>query len=474
MCNPFSFPPDVPSRVKVMILQRVRSEGLSHISYLLGSGNEAVVIDPRRDCDGYIEIAREHDLAIKYILETHRNEDYVTGSPELSSLTGAEIYHGGRLPFGFGHTIADGEALTIGELELRAIHTPGHTYESMSYVLSEQEHRHEPVMVFTGDCLFVGDVGRTDLLGRTEQPRLAEALYESIFEKLLPLGDATIVCPAHSMGSLCGAALSAREESTVGLERKLNPMLQMEREAFVNAKSTDSYPRPPYFDVMEKLNLEGPPILGRLAVPRPLEPAYVSELLDQGATIADTRNYQCFAGAHIKGSLNIWIPGLPTQAGWFLPHDRPIVLVLSDRSYDGLAARYLARLGFDNVAGYLCSGAESCGLAAWVEEAWPVDRSELITVQELGAGGNGYAILDTRSRGEWQEGHIPGAMNIFLGELPQRIADVPRDRRVATICSSGNRASLAASILRSKGWSEVYPVMGGMKAWRAASYPVVS
>lgn len=456
-----------------MILERVRSEGLSQISYMIGSDREAAVIDPRRDCEAYLDIAKNEDLKIRHILETHRHEDYVTGSPELSSMTGAEIYHGDGLPFRFGQTLRDGETLAFGELELRALHTPGHTYESMSYLLSEQDHPQQPVMVFTGDCLFVGDVGRTDLLGRDEALRLAEALYESIFERLLPLGDGVMVCPAHSMGSLCGGALSAREESTLGLERKTNPILQMDREAFVRAKSAESYPRPPYFRMMEKLNLEGPPLMQGLAMPKPLQPSQFGGLLEQGAVVADTRNYQYFAAAHIRGSINLWLSGLSTQAGWFLPYDRPLLLILADRSYAEVASRYLARLGLDNVAGYLCSGAESCGLAAWVDEARPVQRSALLTVQELNAGRNRFRILDVRSVGEWREGHIPGALNILLGDLPQRFADVPRDRPVATICSSGNRASLGASILRARGFGEVLPVMGGMKAWRAAGYPTV-
>jgi len=456
-----------------LILEKIRSEGLSHISYLIGSDREAVVIDPRRDCGAYLDIAEEEDLTIRYILDTHRNEDYVTGSPELSSMTGAEIHHGGGLPFGFGRTIRDGDALAVGELELRAIHTPGHTHESMSYLLFEQEHGRQPLIAFTGDCLFVGDVGRTDLLGKDEQPRLARALYESIFDKLLPLGDDVMVCPAHSMGSLCGGALSAREESTIGLERKLNPMLQMGMETFVDAKSTESYPRPPYFGMMERLNLEGPALMGHLPIPGPLKPARFNELLEKGAVVADTRNYQYFAAAHIRGSVNLWLSGLPMQAGWFLPYDRPILLVFADRSYAEVAARYLARLGLDNVAGYLCSGAESCGLAAWVDEARSVERSGLLTVHELHAGTDRFFVLDVRSPGEWQEGHVPRASNVFLGDLPHRLTDVPRGRPVAVICSSGNRASLGASLLRAKGVGEVYPVMGGMKAWRAAGYPTV-
>jgi hydroxyacylglutathione hydrolase len=212
-----------------MIFERIKSEGLAHLSYFIGSEDEAVVIDPRRDCQVYVDLARREGMTIKYIFETHRNEDYIVGSLELKNLTEAEIYHGRGLEFKYGNFVDDGQGFSFGKLKLTALHTPGHTDESMSYTLADLETGKEPVMVFTGDALFVGDVGRTDLYGPEEAPRMASNLYDSIFNKILPLGDQVILCPAHGAGSVCGGAISKREYSTLGLERIYNPVLQKRR-----------------------------------------------------------------------------------------------------------------------------------------------------------------------------------------------------------------------------------------------------
>ena len=219
-----------------LILKRVKSEGLAHISYFVGSGNEAVVIDPRRDCQTYVDIAQREEMEIKYIFETHRNEDYVIGSCELAHHTGARVYHGPDLDFRYGDTLKDGQILNFGHMKLIAIHTSGHTDESTSYMLIDTALDDSAIMVFTGDTLFVGDVGRTDLYGPKEVVRLSENLYDSIFNKILPLGDGVILCPAHGAGSICGGAISEREWSTLGLERLYNPLLQKSREEFVRFK----------------------------------------------------------------------------------------------------------------------------------------------------------------------------------------------------------------------------------------------
>ncbi len=202
-----------------MIFERIKSEGIAHISYLIGSNDEMVVIDPRRDCQVYIDLAKQEEMRIKYIFETHRNEDYVIGSLELAHSAGAKIYHGPGLVFKYGETLKDGQEFYFGTLKLTSIHTPGHTDESMSYALADLTAGKEPIMVFTGDTLFVGDVGRTDLYGPKEATRMAENLYSSIFNRLLPLGDRVILRPAHGGGSVCGGTISEREESTLGLER---------------------------------------------------------------------------------------------------------------------------------------------------------------------------------------------------------------------------------------------------------------
>ncbi|MFA5367863.1 MAG: MBL fold metallo-hydrolase, partial [Dehalococcoidia bacterium] len=212
-----------------MIFERVKSEGLAHISYFIGSGSSAAVIDPRRDCQVYVDLAQKHGLKIKHIFETHRNEDYAVGSVELRNMTGADIYHGGGLNWKYGNTVDDGREFRIGRIKISAMATPGHTDESMSYVVYDVSYVKTPIMVFTGDTLFIGDVGRTDFGGRDNIERMSSSQHDSIFNRILPLGDSVILCPAHGAGSLCGANIADRDESTLGFERLNNPMLQMSR-----------------------------------------------------------------------------------------------------------------------------------------------------------------------------------------------------------------------------------------------------
>ncbi len=450
-----------------MIFKRVKSEGLAHISYFLGSDNKAIVIDPRRDCQVYLDLAQRNEMKIKKIFETHRNEDYVIGSRELAHFTGAKIYHGPGLDFKYGETLKDGQDFHFGKMKLTAIHTPGHTDESMSYALVDTSFGDEPIMVFTGDTLFIGDVGRTDLYGPKEVPRLAESLYNSIFNKILPLGDGIILCPAHGAGSVCGGAISEREQSTLGLERLHNPALQKTKEDFIKFKIDERHERPTYFRKMEQYNLEGPPLLGGLPSPPSLSPREFQKRMERGALVVDTRLPAAFGGAHIKGSYSIWLGGLPMFAGWVLPYNKPILLVLEDREYLEMAVRYLLRLGYDNLEGYLCGGIEACGLESWYAEALPTAHLGLLTVQELKERldrKDKLSVLDVRSDKEWNERHIEGAFHIYVGHLKERLDELLVDQPIAVICRVGNRASLGASILRRR-YPEVYNVLGGMLAW---------
>jgi hydroxyacylglutathione hydrolase len=240
-----------------MFLQIIRSEGLFHLSYLIGHDGRAAVIDPRRDCRIYVDMAHSRGARIEYIFETHRNEDYVIGSKELAHLTGAEIRHGGRLDFEYGRAVADGDTFDLGDLRLEILETPGHTFESISIAVTDTGFGEAPVAVFTGDALFVGDVGRTDFFpDRAEE--VAGLLYESIFRKILPLGDQAILYPAHGAGSVCGEGMAEREFSTLGMERISNPVLQMkDRDVFIRFKASEHHDKPPYFRRMEKYNLEG-------------------------------------------------------------------------------------------------------------------------------------------------------------------------------------------------------------------------
>jgi hydroxyacylglutathione hydrolase len=454
-----------------MIFNRIKSAGIAQNSYFLGSGNTAVVIDPRRDIDIYTDIARQNGLRIEYVLETHRNEDFAVGSIELSHAAGVRIYHGPGLDWKYGETIEDGQEIKAGRLKFTALHTPGHTDESMSYAMTDTSTGKTPVMVFTGDTLFVGETGRIDLNGPEEAPRLASSLHDSLFKKLLPLGDGVIICPAHGGGSVCGRHIAERDESSIGIEKAQDRALQLKtKDEFVRIKLAEKLETPYYFRQMEKYNLEGPPLLNQLPWPAPLSPADFRKEMESGATVIDTSEEAAFGGLHIKGSYSIWLEGLPVFAGWVMPYDRPILLVIEDPSHLDRAVRYLVRAGYDRIAGYLKGGIES-----WYNEGLTVESLPLLSVHDLKDMLDRIekpVVLDTRGQEEWESGHIEGAMHIYVGHLEKRLSEVPRDRTIATVCRTGHRAGLAASILLRTGYQNVHNVPGSMMAWKAAGYPI--
>jgi hydroxyacylglutathione hydrolase len=455
-----------------MIFERIKSEGLAHNSYFIGSGSSAVVIDPRRDIDVYLDLALKNEMGLKYILETHRNEDYVIGSLELAKATGAEIYHGSGLDWKYGDSLKDGQEYRIGSLNITAINTPGHTDESISCFLVDLASGNAPIMVFTGDALFVGDVGRVDLYGAAESPRLAAALWNSIYHRLLPLGDSVILYPAHGAGSVCGVNIANRDESTLGIERLQNSSLQIKNhDAFIKYKVDEHPEKPPYFVRVEKYNQFGPPLLGHLSLPSLLTPADFRKHMEKGAVVVDTSLPPAFGGAHIQGSYSIWLEGLPNFAGWLLPYDKPVLLVLEDQNQLEKAVRYLIRLGYDNIAGFLKEGVEG-----WYNAGFPVENLPLLNVFQLKEKldrREDLFVLDVRRQDEWDRGHIQGALHIFAGEVEQRLNEIPRDKPVAVHCSVGHRAGIAASVLLRAGYKTVYNVLGSTTAWRHAGFPLI-
>ncbi|HDQ06050.1 MAG TPA: MBL fold metallo-hydrolase [Candidatus Bathyarchaeota archaeon] len=453
-----------------MLIQTVKSEIVSHLSYIVGNKNEAAVIDPRRDCQAYLDIANRWGAKIKYIFETHRNEDYVIGSLELANLTDAPIFHGPGLPWKFGKTLQDNQEFKVGSLKIRALHTPGHTPESISYVLYDLEAGGEPVIVFTGDALFVGDVGRTDFFGEEMTPVMSEKLYDSITKRLFPLGDGVIVCPAHGAGSVCGGKISEREISTIGIEKKTNPMLNLSKEEFIKQKTAERHQTPPYFKKMEDFNLNGPPILGTIPNPHPLTPSEFKKAAET-AYIIDTRTPAAFGGAHIKGSFSL-PPSRLSTVGWIADYNKPILLVVEDIEALDFAVRNLLRLGLDKIAGYLNGGIE-----AWYKEGLPLAKTGLLSVHELKKmidSKQKIAILDVRRESEWNEGRIEGATRIYLGHLPKQTDQLPRDVPVVVVCKTGNRSSFGTSILVRAGFDKVYNVLGGTSAWVKAGFPLTT
>ncbi len=442
-----------------MFIKTIRSEGLAHNSYFVGDGGEAAVIDPRRDCGVYLEHAAAREVKITRILETHRNEDYLVGSPELALRTGATIHHGARATFAYGRPVRDGDRIEVGQVSFEVLETPGHTAESLSFVLYDGDR---PFAVFTGDALFVGSVGRTDLM--SDDPAAnAATLFDSLHDKLLPLPDGTVVCPAHGAGSVCGVGIRDLPFSTIGHERATNPFLSMGREEFVAAKADEVTYRPPYFRRMEELNLAGPPAPPRRWLRTPLA---APEL--EGLQVVDIRSPTAFGAGHIPGSLSIWREGLGAFMGWVLDYDRPIAVV-DDFNLDleEVMAQFV-RLGYDNLAGYLGGGFQT-----WFRSGRPVGQLPVWSVHDLHTRLGEVTVLDVRDGNNRREqGAIPGSLHIYAGELATRLEEVPFDRPVAAHCDVGYKGSLAASLLAARGVPCVANVLGGFAAWKNAGYPV--
>ncbi|MCF7837754.1 MAG: MBL fold metallo-hydrolase [Candidatus Marinimicrobia bacterium] len=454
-----------------MFIEKIKSEGLAHLSYIVGDGDEAVVVDPRRDCEVYIKIAQREGVRITHIFETHRNEDYVIGSCDLARRTGAVIHHGVGLDFAYGESVAEDDAFAVGDLRLRVLHTPGHTLESISLVLTDRSSGETPVAVFTGDALFVGDVGRTDFYPDRKR-EVAGLLYDSLFNKLLPLGDQAILYPAHGAGSVCGDSMAAREFSTLGHERRHNPVLQKtEREAFIDYKVNEHHTQPAYFRKMEALNKDGAPPLDRLPVPVPMTPAAVNQAVKDGALLLDLRSPEAIAGAFIPGSLAIPLDMLPAYAGYLLEYDYDLVLVPEEPEQVPVAVRYLIRMGYERISGYLKGG-----MHAWEVSGREYDRINAVhanTLNERLHGDTAFTLLDVRKASEFSAGRLHNATHIFLGDLQERLGELDRRQPVVTFCGSGRRAIIAASILKRHGFESVEDALGSMAACKRVGCSIV-
>lgn len=470
-----------------MLMHQRFVPGLAIASYILGDEKtgEAVVVDPTRDVSDYVEYARKNDLHIKHIVETHVHADFVSGSRELKSRLNDEptihcSSHGGEqwTPPYADEQVREGESLQLGDLRLEYLHTPGHTPEHVCIALHDTSRSREiPWLVFTGDFLFVGDVGRPDLLGAEARQELAHQLFGSVFEKLPRLPDFTEIFPAHGAGSLCGKAIGSRRSSTIGYESRFNPALQLKPEKEWTKALLDQMPlAPPYFQRMKQVNRDGPAIIG---VDLPGQHRWSAQTVYQrvcdDCLIVDVRSQEAFAAAHIPGSINIPLgDNLPTWAGWVLPYDRPILIVLDDPANMAAVTTHLLRVGLDDVQGYLDGG-----MTAWETNGFPLSRLDTISVQQLhdrmpDIQNGSLKLLDVRTEREWQAGHVDGATHIHGGQLQERLNEVHVDQPIFVTCNSGYRASIAASFLKRAGVEKVTNVIGGMSAWQSAGLPMTS
>jgi glyoxylase-like metal-dependent hydrolase (beta-lactamase superfamily II) len=453
---------------------------LAHASYLVGdeTTGAAAVVDPRRDVDEYLAFARDHGLTIGHVVLTHFHADFLAGHLELRDRAGAAIYLGRAARAEFAFTpLGDGDAIDLGRVRLEALETPGHTPEAISLLVFDLDRdAARPHAVLTGDTLFVGDVGRPDLLAAPgwAAADLGGMLYESLQRKLLPLADDTLVYPAHGAGSLCGKALGSETFSTMGVQRRDNYALQpMDREAFVALVTADQPAAPAYFGYDAALNSRERETL-ETALARGLRPLDLDALLaaqGAGAQVLDTRDAAAFAAAHLRGCLNVGLGGqYATWAGTVLATERPIVLVTEPGAERESALR-LGRIGFDSITGYLAGG-----LAALDGRPDLVESTARLSPSVLDARLRAAApplVVDVRTAGERAGGAIAGSLPLPLGELAARLGELPRDRALVLTCAGGYRSSLASSLLRREGLADVAELAGGVAAWSAAGLPTV-
>lgn len=454
-----------------MIIRQFFINGIAHSSYLLGGNKKCAIVDPARDIDMYLEAAEEMGLEITHILETHLHADFVSGHIDLAEETGARIYAPRSGKCNFDHeALEGGDSFNIEDMKIDVIETPGHTPESLCYVVTDLGRGKDPVALFSGDTLFVGDVGRPDLFpGRAEE--LASDLFDSIHGKILKLPDFCEVYPAHGAGSLCGRAMGAKRTSTVGYERKYNKALQIgNRDEFIKSLTTGMPAAPDHFARCSDINRKGPEPASELSVMMPLAPVDVKDMTESGnAVVLDCRSFLAFGGAHIPGAYSIDIGGnFATFAGWIIPPDRRIILVSSDESQAYEALVWLRRVGLDDVAGYLEGGMQRWTMAG-------LDTSGICQISakklyETALGNMPINIVDVRADREFNVYHIEGAVNIPVQDLRTRYTELDPNLPTVTVCGSGQRSGIGASLLQQRGFRDVLNLAGGMSGFAASGF----
>ncbi len=455
-----------------MFIQKVKTEGLAHLSYVVGSQGEAVVIDPRRDCDIYIDIANDNDCKIVNIFETHRNEDLVSGAAALSQMTNAAVYHGPNAAesITYATTTYEGDEFSFGKLLLRVLETPGHTDDSLSFVVIDCDYSDHAFGVFTGDALFVGDVGRVDFYpDRAEE--VAGLLFDSL-RKLEKLGDQTIIYPAHGAGSVCGSGMAEREESTIGFECINNALFKNHnRNEFIEKKINEYHYYPPYFRCMEKINITGAQPDTRTLSPVPLKISDINNL-SSSTTIIDVRSASAFLGAHLTNSLSIPLDLIGSYAGWLVDPSKELVIIADNNIQAKQAVRHLARIGLDNVIGYLAPS-----LTSWAAAGGDFGTIHVINSTEVHERIENkpkyWTLIDVRKKDEVINMSIPESTHIYLGELPNKLEDLNLKNRYTVMCGSGARATVGASILLQAGFDKVDLFFGSIGAWLSHGYVTV-
>lgn len=427
---------------------------LAHASYYLGSGNAAAIIDPQRDVQQYLDEAAANGQQIRYIIETHSHADFVSGHIELAAKTGAQIIYGQRANTDFPTLkVKDGDELPLGDISLKFRETPGHTPEGIT-ILAEENG--EPIKIFTGDTLFIGDVGRPDLIGSVgfTAEQMAGMLYDSLHQKILPLADETEVYPAHGAGSLCGKSLSSETWSTLGVQRKVNYALQpMSKDQFVKLVASGQPEVPAYFPFSAARNLKGPGSLEDIPAPVELSAAGVREF---DGVVLDVRSPAVYGAGHIPNSVNIGLGGqFASWAGALIPIGTPVAVVAETAQQIDEAVVRLARVGIESVRGFILIG-------DYGDETKTIEQVSVVEARNRPAG---TQFVDVRRAGEHTGGHAPGTINLPLSSISREFEKLDPSIPTYVICQGGYRSSIAASILENAGFTKLYNVTGGTKAW---------
>lgn len=462
-----------------MFVQQFFVEGLGCASYLVGCEAKgiAAVIDPDRDVQKYLETAQNRGLKITHIIETHLHADHVSGNSELATRTGAEIYLHETSGAEFPHKkIRQDDLIELGNIQLKVLHTPGHTPESITLLISDTTRAQEPWLALTGDTLFVGDIGRPDLVGIEVARGLAGDLYTSLNHKILPLNDSLLIYPGHGAGSLCGKSIGSMRSTTLGFERKYNPALSpRERDEFVQFAISDLPEQPGNHTRIKAVNRKGVKPLGEVKK-QPLTIREAIPHFQRGAGLLDTRSKEEYVRAHVPGSIHLEADSqLSNRIGFVFPPDVPMILMLEDASQYEQVIYSLARVGYENVVGFLAEGLdvwEKMGLPIAAGDIKDIEPTELDSLLKSCSNGDCPKVVDVREPWEYKQGHVPGAILMPLGQLASRLSELDPEHPVAVICASGNRSQSAAALFGQKGFKTVYNVVGGTGAWMRSGLEV--
>ena len=451
-----------------MLLRDFYVEKIAHSSYLIGGKKTCAIVDPARDVERYIDAAEKEGLEITHIIETHLHADFISGHIDLAEKTGATIYAPKNGNCEFEHVaVAEGSKFSIEDIDFHVLETTGHTPDCLVYLVNDTSRGDEPALAFTGDTLFVADVGRPDLFpGRAEE--LAGKLYDNIHSKIAKIPGHCIVLPAHGAGSLCGKSIGSMKFSTIGYELKYNQaILIKDKNEFVRSLTEGMPPAPDHFARCSEINRKGPVPVRTLPEIMPMGPYEFREKMNDGKTVVvNIRDYAAFGGHHIPGSFHIDInSNFPTFAGWVLPPEKDILLVSDTPQQAEDAVVMLRRVGLDHAVGYLKGGTH-----AWVMAGYETDHIPLLSAEEVHEKleGGGFVLLDVRTEDEYRENHVPGAVNILAMDLRTRYRELDTKKPVIAMCQTGRRVSLACSILKQHNFSKVYNAAGGITAYIAA------